>query len=243
MGKLVLITVLGAISMVGILNLSTNQNMNFSLEKSVDYYAGTTARNIANSAISILKTKLSADNSLRVETLTSMDLFRGSASYTISDVLVGIDSLVEISVTANYYDITKSVSTLVSINGDELPPFLNYAALGEDEVTFNGNFQSVEDANDANLNANVHSNSKLTFNGSSISTEGFATSATEVYISGSITFTPNSNPDGLPTSSVTSSISIPVTNVDSYIGQADETYFSDKTYTGNITLGTKANPK
>jgi len=244
MGKLVLITVLGAISMVGILNLSTNQNINFSLEKSVDYYAGTTARNIANSAISILTTKLSEDNTLRVESQASMDLFRGSASYTIRDVLFGSDSLVEISVTANYFDISKSVSTLCNVGGSELPPYLDYACLGEDEVRINGSFISIVDANDPNLNANVHSNGSIIINGSDINTEGFVTSTTAVNASGAnITFTPNSNPDGLPTTSITSSITIPVTNVDDYIGQADETYFSDKTYTGNITLGTKSNPK
>ncbi len=247
MGKSLIFWVLGTMTIVSIITLNLNNSLNDSLEMSIDHYSEIQARFITNSIVNMMLTELSDSTTLRYTSTQTKSLFNGSANYTVKDTILASDSLVQIKVTANYLDRTKTTLVYVEIpSGDvvSLPPFLEYAILGGQEVKLNGDKIKVRHAQHPTFNTDVHSNDKVTLNGSNMTFEGFVTYTNSYTQNGSnFNINPIENPDSLPVHHQKNPITIPTFNASDYLAAADVVYNSDQTLSGNINLGTAANPK
>ena len=244
MGKALIIVLFGVIVIYGITNLVINQNIYDMSEKSIDTYTQTKARNIGNSTAEILKSKLGEDKNFRATSYQSITLDEGSANYRVIDTTFAGESLIKLEISADYLNSNQLIEAFVKIESS-LPVFLSKGVLGEDEVTFNGNQLAVKDTNNPTQNADVHSNYLVKLNGSNYLYEGFVTSSGNVSVGGTnINVIPNSNPSGSsPIQQNVPPITIPNFVATTYKSKANPVYNSDKTFSGNITLGTQANPK
>lgn len=248
MGKGLILFILGLLPVIGIITIGMNDNVNSAIEQSVEQYADVQARNIANSMINILISDLSDSLELRYTSSSSKSLFGGTATYTMKDTLLGTDSLVQIRAIGNYFDISREAIAYIEIPTEggtaELPPFLNYAICGGDEVTLNGTQINVRHAQHPTYNTDVHSNNKVTLNGDFIGVEGFVTYKNSVDIGGKkIDIDPINNPDGDPVHSKAPAITIPIVKASDYKDIATKTYSGDKTFSGKVYLGTKESPE
>ncbi len=243
MAKTFIIVILGAIVIYGVSNLIINQNIYEMSEETIDSYSQTKVRNIGNSAVEIIKVRIAEDNSYRVTTAQAMNLDEGTATFRVIDTTYSGESLIKIAVSSNYLDNNKCIEAFVKIESS-LPNFLNKGVMGEKEITFNGDQIAVRDTNNPNLNADVHSNQLVKMNGSNYFFEGFITSAGDIVVGGTnINIVPNSNPQNSPvTKKNVSPISIPDFIATNHLAKATQTYNGDKTFSGNLTLGTKSSP-
>jgi hypothetical protein len=130
----------------------------------------------------------------------------------------------------------------INQNGN-LPEFLTYSVIGGEEVTLNGSPIFVDESDDPDLNANIHSNNTVKLNGKRIGVDGFVTYVDNIIIDGdNITITPNSNPTNLPPHYQVSGVNIYSIEVEDYKSIADVVYDTDKQLSGLITLGTQSDP-
>ena len=132
-----------------------------------------------------------------------------------------------------------------SLNQGELnlPEFLTYAVIGEEEVTLNGESILVKEAVNPQLNANVHSNNEVILNGKKIHIRGFATYVDNIIIDGDdIRIMPNNNSNNNPPHYQVSGVDIPEIEIEDYKSLADIVYESDKQLSGNVNLGTELDP-
>ncbi|MCK5087815.1 MAG: hypothetical protein KAQ90_09855, partial [Melioribacteraceae bacterium] len=120
MGRALLIIIFSSIAIYMITTLNVSSNINTSLDASLDYYSDTQARNIANSMVQIVLTKIADDPEYRVLNKTAKNLFGGIAEYTVKDTIINSIDLISINVDAEYYDISKSV------NAFAFPPDAGY---------------------------------------------------------------------------------------------------------------------
>ncbi len=125
-----------------------------------------------------------------------------------------------------------------------IPPFLRYAIVSGKNLSFNGGVTITITRN--NLNVNDHVNGIFTMNGN-INIDGFFTytvSASSNPPNALLTkIYPVSNPENLPVHYQTSTLEIPEFDPDEVRSKATQIYYGNKTFTGNITLGTKENPE
>ena len=110
MSRFILIIVVGAFITYSITSLTQNKNVTQATENSVNSYSQTKARNIANSTIQMLMSKVADNESWRQTTPVTMQVFDGSAEYTVSDANFNGENLIKYSVTANVYGTTKQVT-------------------------------------------------------------------------------------------------------------------------------------
>lgn len=92
----------------------------------------------------------------------------------------------------------------------EPPKFMRYAVLAEGALDLGGNLDVILTRGDRRnkLNANVHSNTKLSARGNS-TVEGFGTSAGPINITGNVKFTPSSDTGAEPTQAYVDRVEIP----------------------------------
>jgi len=247
MGRAVLIILLVAIVTFGIYSIQVNRTTSDAGVSSSKYYRDFYAKNIANSMIDILKVKLSEDTSYRVHNVAGESLMNGKVYYRVVDTLINATRFVKINVLANYEGVSKSAEAYMvieAIGGGGLPPFMKYAVFSGSNMTLNGGVTITHAGN--NLNANVHVNGNFRMNGNNsidgfLTYTGFASSNPPQALINRIN--PISNPENLPKHYQTSQINIPTFDPDQYLSRATDIYYGNKTFTGNITLGTKENPK
>ncbi len=110
MSRFILIIVLGGYITYSITSMTQNKNVTQATENSVNSYSQTKARNIANSTIQMLMSKVADNESWRQTTPVTMQVFDGSAEYTVSDANFNGENLIKYSVTANVYGTTKQVT-------------------------------------------------------------------------------------------------------------------------------------
>lgn len=363
MGRFAILLVLGGALTFGIINLSMNAISNSTTENALSKYQDDQARNIANSAVEMIISKIADQPEFRTSVPESISLFDGTATYTVKDTLVSSSSLyanslsnaptgysqkiyspdkinragfyipefssvftlitgnngetmsdggndqhgdnqhgqgddhhgdddhghgdnghghgddghghgddshgddghgghgggnggngggsninaIKITVTAKYQDISRTVSAVITQETltSNLPQFFNYALLSGQNVSLNGNV-NITDDNNSQWNANVHSNKNFQMSGNN-TIKGFVTYSGTAYSNPSwrmdSQIIPNQNPDSQPNYNKTNQVDIPAFNPDDYKDKATTIYNSNKTLSGNITLGTKSNPE
>jgi len=127
MARYIMIVVLGGMLTFGVTNINQNSTITQGTENVVDNFTNNRAHDIATSMGDILMMRLSNDLAYR-ETGNSENLFGGAASYVVEDAFFDDDSLVKITVTAGYGDVTKTITTYTQkpTNG-WVPPFIRGA--------------------------------------------------------------------------------------------------------------------
>jgi hypothetical protein len=110
MSRLILIIVLGGFITYSIISMTQNKNVTQATENSVDNYAQTKVRNVANSTVQLLMSQVADDYSWRATTPVTKQIFDGEATYTVTDGTFDGEDLIKFSVTANMYDETKKIT-------------------------------------------------------------------------------------------------------------------------------------
>lgn len=156
MGKATLTLVLGSIVLFTVYNTNINRTVNLGAEIAVDRYSEIQARNLANSMVNILLSKLASDVTLREEDPVTKSLFGGTVDYRIIDTaLVASDTLIKIEVTANFNSQEYTVNTFTqAATGGWVPPFVRAAWTANADLN-NTISDMYIDGRDHDLNENV----------------------------------------------------------------------------------------
>ena len=109
MSRFVLIIVLSGFITYSIISLTQNKNVTQATENSVDNYAKTKVRNVANSTVQMLMSKVADDYNWRVTSPVTKQIFDGEATYTVTDETFDGEDLIKYSVTANVFGTTNQV--------------------------------------------------------------------------------------------------------------------------------------
>jgi hypothetical protein len=138
MGNSILIIVVGSIFLFGIANVKTYQNINKTTENSINYYSDIQARNICNSTAEMLLSKL-YDDTIRYRTKTPVltTMFNGTSSYTVTDDFFNGDSLIKITINAQFNGVSRQAIVYTAGLGGWVPPFIRGA------WTANGNLNNT----------------------------------------------------------------------------------------------------
>lgn len=247
MGRTTLIVLLVAIVIFGIYSVQVNRSTSDAGLSSSNFYRDIYAKNIANSVIEILKFRLSQDTSYRVPNFNRLSLLGGTALFRVIDTLYASSRFVKAHVIANYENSVKSAEAYFSIenlSSGNIPPFMRYAVFSGGNMNINGGVTITHAGN--NLNANVHVNGNFVMHGMNsingfLTYTGFANSNPPWALNTQIN--PISNPENLPRHFQTSPINIPTFDPDQYLSKATDIFYGNRTFSGNITLGTKENPR
>lgn len=247
MGRAVLLALLASILIFGIISIQVNRSSSEAGSSTSKYYRDLYARNIANSMIEILHLKLNIDTSFRVNDLTKEKLLGGDVLYRVIDTTINSQSLIKAYVHVNYEESIKSSEAyfiVEKLGNNSLPPFLNYAVFSGENLQFNGGVNITNASN--GLNANVHVNGNFSMNGNN-KIDGFLTYTGMAWANPPqallTRITPISNPTNLPVHYRTQEITIPGFRPEEIKSRATEIYYGNKSFSGNITLGTIENPK
>ncbi len=186
---------------------------------------------------------------------------------------VGLTSarlVTSIGVYGNQSDTIRAVLQLPNSNNSNPPPpdFMNYAIATGNNLTLNGNV-SVQDnynqqSNNNNddeedddnnhqsnnslqhWNADLYTNGDFRMNGNN-TINGFVTYCGNAQANPawrlSTSIVPNQNPENKSSCNKGTSLDIPTFNAKNYKSKANSQCSGNKTYTGNISLGTKDNPQ
>jgi hypothetical protein len=128
MARFIMIIVLGGMVTFGISNISLNSTLNRGTNNSVYRFGYHRAHDIAGSITDILLMRIANNATYRVNTPATEDLFGGEATYSVGDTFFENDSLIEITVNANFNGITKTVITYAEIKSEGwVPPVLRGA--------------------------------------------------------------------------------------------------------------------
>ena len=115
MARYILIIVMGGMFTFGISNITQNSKLHQGTKNIVDNYSLTRARNIASDMTDILIMRLGNDINYRVdENNQTESLNGGSASYMIEDSFFEGDSIVKITVAAEFNGVEKLLTTYTS---------------------------------------------------------------------------------------------------------------------------------
>ncbi len=110
MSRFILLIVLAGFITYSIVSTTQNKNIILATENSIDHYAQTKARNLANSTIQLLMSKVADDENWRQKTPATIQLFDGTAEYTVIDEKFDGEDLIKYSVTAYVHGTTKQVT-------------------------------------------------------------------------------------------------------------------------------------
>ena len=239
MGKPIVILLVGTLIILAVLNLSMIERNNQATRTSENQFALKQARLIANSTVNMHISKLSDDHDWRQTTAAQTNYFDGLSTSKVVDTLLDGREMIKITAEGEFYGAATTVTALIKAP-NLLPPPLEYAIFGGEEVKLNGTNIKVKDANDPTLNSNVHSNDKVTFDGTNLGVEGFVTYKNSITPGGAVIL-PNDNPNNLPVY-YKATVAIPSIDISSYESKADIVYNGDKTFSGVINLGSRSDP-
>ena len=110
MSRFILIIVLGGYITYSITSMTQNKNVTQATENSVNNYSQTKARNIVNSSIHMFMSQVADDLDWRVPNPVTMNIFDGTATYTVTDTIFDGEDLIKFSVIAEVYGETKKVA-------------------------------------------------------------------------------------------------------------------------------------
>lgn len=247
MGRALLIILLSSIVVFGIISIQTSRTSSEATQSSTDFYRDYYAKNIANSMVDMLKNKLRDSVSFRVNNFNTQNLLGGIVKYRVVDTLLGANQLVKVQVLASYEGAKSQAEAYFNIRNvttEDVPAFMKNAITGGTNVNLSGNVKVTHSGN--MLNANIHANNNFNMSGNSevdgfVTYSGSASSSPPHALNNNIR--PISNPHNLPVHFQTSPIQIPNIIPENYLGIATDIYYGNATFSGNVTLGTKTNPK
>ncbi len=247
MGRALLIILLSSILVFGIISIQISRVSAEATKSSTGQYRDYYAKNIANSMIDIIKNKLRDSTNYRVNNIVSGNLLGGTVTYRVVDTVLSSNNLVKVQVTASYEGSKSHVEAyfnIKNISSNNVPPFMQNAITSGSNVNLSGNVTVKHIGN--TQNANIHANGNFNMTGNNqiygfVKYTGTATSSPPNALNTRIT--PISNPENLPVHSQTSPIQIPTITPENYLSIASDIYYGNASFSGNLTLGTKENPK
>jgi len=113
MSRYIMIVILGGMITYGIANINQNSAVTQGTQNVVDNFASNRAHDIAGSMSDILMMRIANDATYRANTQTTEDLFGGEVTYIVEDTFFDGDSLIKITVTAEFNDIEKLVISYI----------------------------------------------------------------------------------------------------------------------------------
>lgn len=247
MGRAILIILLTSIVIFGVISIQVNRSSSEAGTSSSNYYRNLYTRNIANSMIEILRTKLISDTTLRIKEFSKDSILNGLVKYKLIDTLINGKNFVKGFVIANYEGVThtsEAYFVIENLSNQSIPGFLKYAVFSGEKLQFNGGINITNAGN--GLNANVHVNGNFSMNGNNkidgfLTYSGMAWSNPPQALINNIN--PLTNPLNLPVHYKTQDIEIPEFEPEDIKPKATEIYYGNKTFNGTISLGTQQNPK
>lgn len=156
MGKSLIILVLGFSIITSYLILKLNANSKEGLSVTVDHYSDTQARLIANTGVEIYFEKMRRDKTLN-GTYNNIPLMGGS--YDIS--ITGPDSLLVITSTGHFGDVTHQAIVKAARDPVNLPPSLGAIYIVSDVLALKLNGNLEIDGNDTNIDGSPGSEPSL----------------------------------------------------------------------------------
>lgn len=254
MGKMILILLMGTGIIIGVIQINTNDS-NFQITKNAsEDYSKVQAKNISSSGIDIAFRHLSDDTTWAG--VQNMSMNSGTVSIAVenytSKYFNGTPNMIDnarlVTSVANFNgatDTARAVVKLPGMNSFRAPKFMRYSIASGSSINFGGNIE-VKDDDNAQWNADVHTNQNFSMNGNNniygfLTYTGSASSSPAHRLNTNIN--PNQNPNNNPNHSQADAIDIPDIDPDQYISIAHNVHLGDVTYTGSTTLGTKDDPK
>ena len=137
MSRMVLLIILGSFIAYGIISLNQNKNVTQASDNSTYHYTQTKARNIANSTIQMLMSKVADDDTWRQSSPVIIQVFDGTAEYTVTDANFNGEDLVKYTVTADVFGTQKQI-TAYSDNLSNFPGGIRGAITANNPVETKG---------------------------------------------------------------------------------------------------------
>lgn len=258
MGRMILILILGGSVLFSLATVNINKSNLSMVENNVDEYNYSSAKNLAESGIEYAMSKLADDTTWTGTGASEKQYDCGSVSVSVQNTnsayyngpntgLTSVRLITVIGRSGDQKDTIRSVVQFPSAANSVPPPpaYLKYAVATGNNLSLNGNI-TIRDDNNTSWNANIHTNADFSMNGNN-TVAGFLTYAGDAHSNPSHAIinniVPNQNPNEDPSSQRTGRVDIPTFNPDEYKDKADIVYEHNQTMSGNITLGTKDNPK
>jgi len=110
MSRFILILILSAVVSYGIISFTQNQSISSATENAVDNYTYTKARNIANSSIQMLMSKVADENKWRAGSPVTTQVFDGTVNYTVTDENFDGEDLIKFYVKSVYHGEEKEIT-------------------------------------------------------------------------------------------------------------------------------------
>lgn len=255
MGKMLLLLIVGLGLIFALTGLNIQRSNTSMVANSVLEYQRVQAKNYAASGIEIAIKNLSLDTNWTG--IANKALYEGTVTINVQSTTskyyngpdMGLTStrlITAISTVGEMKDTIRAVVKLPSAGGSSgVPGFFNYAVASGGNLHLNGNANIQDDFN-PQWNANIHTNGNFQMNGVNtvkgfLSYVGNAQSNPSWRLDSNIT--PNQNPNNLPNRAQISPVEIPDFKAEDYLDVATDIFYDNKTYSGNIELGTAENPR
>ena len=109
MSRFIVILILSAAVSYGIISFTQNQSVLSATENSVENYSSTKLRNIANSTVQMLMSRVADEIKWRTGSTITTDMLDGSVSYTVMDENLDGEDLIKFYVKAEYNGDEKEI--------------------------------------------------------------------------------------------------------------------------------------
>lgn len=110
MSRFIIILILSAVASYGIISFTQNQNVTSATENAVENYSSTKVRNIANSTIQMLMSKVSDEINWRAGSSVTQNMLDGYVKYTVTDENMDGEDLIKFYVKATYNGDEKEIT-------------------------------------------------------------------------------------------------------------------------------------
>lgn len=251
MGKMLLLLVvgMGIIASISMMQLNRS-NLNAS-DNAVEDFEINQARNLARSGVEYAISQLAQDSTWSGG-YTNSDVSGGSLTVDVERTRAmypngpdaGLNNARLVTATGTILDVPFTIRAIVEIPSEYIrPPGLGYGIFSDQSMDLSGNV-SVSDYNNPRLNSNVHTNSNLTFGGST-SVKGYGTYSVDCP-SGSTDavkyFQPNVDKGG-DVVRQSAPVAIPEIDPTRWESIATRKFYSSTKINGSMSLGTRENPE
>lgn len=108
MSRFIIILILASVVSYGIISSTQNRSISSATENAVDNYTSTKTRNIANSTVQMLMSKVADNLNWRTSSVTK-DMLDGIVKYTVTDESIDGENLIKFNVKAIYNNVEKEI--------------------------------------------------------------------------------------------------------------------------------------